>query len=1055
MNPIRKTNASRNKGVFSCRRWFFLSSSVFLLGASLMAEGPQISAIFPTGGAPGTTVEVKILGAVGSVQDIYTVGKGITAEFENPPETDHYVKKWHIIGPFSNAEDKGFDAVYPPEKDPFNPKQTFVVGDKKAKKQLKWKAYPSPRSSRIALDTIYRGNEMVAYARGVLVTDRDKPNATFVVAADDGIKVWVNGKLTLSSHEHLPLNSHRRSFRANLKKGKNEILVKVDQGIGEWEFELRQTDTLQHPGMAIHSRKCSECHDLRSPANRLLTGDQWEATVWRMIREKEAPIEENEAKQIIGYLRVASKRRGLTANIKIDKDAAPGPREIRLATSAGVSTAWSFYVGHQVETVEAEPNGEESPQPISLPATVNGMIGSSADRDAFLFEAKKGDRMVFNVKAFRINERSQIFFMPRLNLYDSERNELARNNGYYFFDPLIDYTFENDGKYTLVIKDLLYRGTPACVYRIEMGKIPYNTYIYPAGGRTGQTINAVIGGDNTPHERSHKVAIPADWPPGYHKLGTPFGIFDFLVSDHADFTEKAAPSDESIQAITLPSSVNGRITEEGQVDRYRFTVTEASAVSDWWVIQPFPNNAERGLDDVFPPEKEIDFEKEYVGKGGRKLRWYKSNSRGGKDIFTNAPEDATIGYALTYLDSPADRDAILQVGSDDGVKVWVNDEVVWINHIHRPLRAAEDVVAVRLKKGRNKILVKVENGYGEWGMTCAIDGYTFEANARSLGSALSGYISLHDTSGRLLANASAQAGDARLQYSFAKPGEYEIRVSDLAGNSGSGNFYRLVATRLSPDFNLTVSPDNPNIGRGSTLPLIVEVTNRIGFSVPIELEVKNLPSGVTASATAISIDQDRGLITLTAAKDAPLESSQVQVVGHVRFGGRMITRKAEPFEIYRIINQPTPIFRDGMAVSVMRSAPFALEILNTPEELIFTRKNPTVDLRIKVTRSPGFRRQLVLRLGGLPAGISAPPITLVKPGANSATMRLRADTSNIQAGARGNLFVARTPGTGVYQIAVLGQLGRDSNLSSPAVTVKVLDAKEAKQVKAAAKLSLK
>ncbi len=41
----------------------------------------------------------------------------------------------------------------------------------------------------------------------------------------------------------------------------------------------------------VFQQKCQLCHELRSPANRTMTPEQWAATVDRMINQRSAPIE--------------------------------------------------------------------------------------------------------------------------------------------------------------------------------------------------------------------------------------------------------------------------------------------------------------------------------------------------------------------------------------------------------------------------------------------------------------------------------------------------------------------------------------------------------------------------------------------------------------------------------------------------------------------------------------------------------------------------------------------------------------------------------------------
>jgi hypothetical protein len=62
----------------------------------------------------------------------------------------------------------------------------------------------------------------------------------------------------------------------------------------------------------------------------------------------------------------------------------------------------------------------------------------------------------------------------------------------------------------------------------------------------------------------------------------------------------------------------------------------------------------------------------------------------------------------------------LLIGSDDGVKVWLNGELVHNNHAHRGLTLDQDRVRVKLRKGINWLLVKVENGGGDWALAVRV-----------------------------------------------------------------------------------------------------------------------------------------------------------------------------------------------------------------------------------------------------------------------------------------------------------------------------------------------
>lgn len=68
---------------------------------------------------------------------------------------------------------------------------------------------------------------------------------------------------------------------------------------------------------------------------------------------------------------------------------------------------------------------------------------------------------------------------------------------------------------------------------------------------------------------------------------------------------------------------------------------------------------------------------------------------------------AKVGYAFAYVDSPANQDVLLKLGSNSSVKVTLNGEAV---HASSALRNAEpdsDTIPLRLRPGRNSLLVKV------------------------------------------------------------------------------------------------------------------------------------------------------------------------------------------------------------------------------------------------------------------------------------------------------------------------------------------------------------
>ena len=138
--------------------------------------------------------------------------------------------------------------------------------------------------------------------------------------------------------------------------------------------------------------------------------------------------------------------------------------------------------------------------------------------------------------------------------------------------------------------------------------------------------------------------------------------------------------------------------------------------SKWMVLAPFDNKG--GFHKKFKPEKKIKLDKFYRTKSG-KAKWQTAHD-GNNDGFINlrdiyADSRWSVGYGLIYVKSPDDRHVQIRVGSDASVKIWLNDEEIWKLNEHRNAIFDDDIIRVSLKKGLNKVLIKVCNRLGDWG----------------------------------------------------------------------------------------------------------------------------------------------------------------------------------------------------------------------------------------------------------------------------------------------------------------------------------------------------
>jgi type 1 glutamine amidotransferase/HEAT repeat protein len=76
--------------------------------------------------------------------------------------------------------------------------------------------------------------------------------------------------------------------------------------------------------------------------------------------------------------------------------------------------------------------------------------------------------------------------------------------------------------------------------------------------------------------------------------------------------------------------------------------------------------------------------------------------------------DDNVVYIRTNVWSPADQNASLEMGTDYGVKAWVNGKLVHAASVVRRVAPGNDHVPVILQKGWNVLMFKLEQGDGAW-----------------------------------------------------------------------------------------------------------------------------------------------------------------------------------------------------------------------------------------------------------------------------------------------------------------------------------------------------
>lgn len=161
----------------------------------------------------------------------------------------------------------------------------------------------------------------------------------------------------------------------------------------------------------------------------------------------------------------------------------------------------------------------------------------------------------------------------------------------------------------------------------------------------------------------------------------------------------------ALQAVAELDRARGNLT------RARQELSRLGFVEQWWVAGPFDNEGKRGFAAVYPPEKAVDVGQPMPGKV-RPVRWRPLPPEArqlGFAVLSAAlrPVRETTAYALATLDSPREQRVRLYLGASGAVKLWVNGVLALSDEAYHPARLDQAAVAVTLRRGPNRLLVKL------------------------------------------------------------------------------------------------------------------------------------------------------------------------------------------------------------------------------------------------------------------------------------------------------------------------------------------------------------
>jgi hypothetical protein len=234
-----------------------------------------------------------------------------------------------------------------------------------------------------------------------------------------------------------------------------------------------------------------------------------------------------------------------------------------------------------------------------------------------------------------------------------------------------------------------------------------------------------------------------------------------------------------------------------------------------------------------------------------------------------------------------------------------------------------------------------------------------------LTSQLDSQIDVMTPDGKILAsNDDLNGKDAGLVFTPPADGDYVVRVRDLNNKGGDGFVYYLELDFARPDFALKCDPAKAMIGPGSRTAWYVQVARANGFAGPVKVEVHGLPPGVSANALTIPANMTQGLLVVSAAADAKVGASAVEVIGTAEATDEtgkpaILSRTAVAVEEIYLPGGGRGRFDAGLIAVAVTGVSDLIEIRVKPNRVTL-KPGEEVKIEVEVVRGPKYAKEVTL-----------------------------------------------------------------------------------------------
>ena len=439
----------------------------------------------------------------------------------------------------------------------------------------------------------------------------------------------------------------------------------------------------------------------------------------------------------------------------------------------------------------------------------------------------------------------------------------------------------------------------------------------------------------------------------------PPGTAAFVSSSHGAHPDalEAEPNDTqaAAQPLAIPSTVNGWIRSaapgarrgsEVDQDVFRFTARQGQSL----IFQVAAQQLGSPLDSIL----------EVLDAGGRSVPRALLRPVAQTEIALNDPDSNRRSMRLAAWNDIAINDYLL-----------IGDELLQVEAM--PTHPDDDIRLKGFRGSRAALLDTSPRNHSVGEAVYKVEIHPPGARLEPNGMPVARIDYVNDDGGTRFGGK-----DSRLHFRAPADGEYFLRLRDVRGLDDERFAYRLTVREPAPGFDVTFDPKSFNVPRGGRVSVTVTADRRDGFDGPIDVELGNLPPGLTAAPGRIPAGADTTVLMIAAAETASFDGQKVRLrsmfgrdleiagvaaptlTGRATIDGRTVTRAAD-------VREP---------LSVLALAPRPDLVVTTGAQRLEVAAGQQVALTVAIERHNGFTARVPVSVLNLPHGVRVDDIGL-------------------------------------------------------------------------------